>query len=82
VNGDPSLMVTVKLATTAPSGVVSGIVRLLGVMAITGTAGVGGGGGSGGGGGGGGGAAIATLMAHVADPLNGVLFPIARTRAE
>jgi len=55
VNGDPSLMVTVKLATTAPSGVVSGIVGLLGVTAITGTAG--GGGGSGGCGGGGGGAA-------------------------
>jgi len=48
VNGDPSLMVTVKLATTAPSGVVSGIVGLLGVTVITGTGGGGGGGGGGG----------------------------------
>jgi hypothetical protein len=40
------------------------------------------GGGGGAGGAGGGGAAIATLIANVADALNGVLFPIARTRTE
>ena len=47
VNGDPSLIVAAKVATTAPGGVESGIVGLLGVTVITGDAGGGGGGGGG-----------------------------------